>query len=201
MRTCPKCGAGVLATDAQCMDCGTDLSPVRPSGQQTQAPQHASPTPQPTLAAHPLVQELRKPILFTLRTCVFGGCLTLLLLFGGCVLLLSLGGDNEPSYQGQSPSYDSGPTYQQPSGGGSSGYDGGQQYAPPAQSYSDPPSGGRVVYYAPYSGERYHSSPGCRGLSRAKSVDSCTKEEARARGLTPPGPACWLDQRKGSERP
>ena len=71
----------------------------------------------------------------------------------------------QPTYQ--SPQNQPQQTYQQPA------------YRPPTT------SGSTVVYYAPLSGEKYHSSPGCRGLANARNVSSCTPQQARAAGLTP----------------
>lgn len=49
---------------------------------------------------------------------------------------------------------------------------------------------GGAVYIAPLSGKRYHSSPDCRGLSNARSVDAVDQDDAIARGLTPCR-ICW----------
>lgn len=66
---------------------------------------------------------------------------------------------------------------------------GGSRNAPPtfrAPTDQQPATdGGRIVYYAPSSGKRYHSTPNCRGLSQARSVASCTLQQAKAKGLTP----------------
>ena len=46
---------------------------------------------------------------------------------------------------------------------------------------------GYTVYYAPYSGERYHRTSNCSGLRRARSIASTSKEDAVSKGLTPCG--------------
>lgn len=45
-------------------------------------------------------------------------------------------------------------------------------------------SNGKVVYYAPTSGKKYHLNKNCRGLNRAKVVKSISLSEAKNKGLS-----------------
>jgi len=56
---------------------------------------------------------------------------------------------------------------------------------PGEQTRAAPRPAERTVYIAPYSGRRWHTTPNCWGLSRARSVKPVSLSEARRRGLTP----------------
>lgn len=55
----------------------------------------------------------------------------------------------------------------------------------PAPVAAPQPAQSSTVYVAPDSGECFHSTPGCRGLQRARSVQPVSRDQAAARGLRP----------------
>jgi hypothetical protein len=56
-------------------------------------------------------------------------------------------------------------------------------YTPPARTDNTSQTG--TVYIAPYSGEKWHVTPNCRGLSNARSVAPLSFREAQQRGYAP----------------